>query len=443
MGIEIGDTLGDYRVVGVLGRGGMGKVFRVRNRLTEREEAMKVVLEDLNENPTFLERFLREIKVHASLQHPNIAQLYSAQRIGDTLVMILELVEGVSLEDLLRPEGLDVQQSIACVNQVLFALAYAHDHGVVHRDIKPANILIGPGGVVKLTDFGIARSSSGAQLTGTGMAIGTMAYMSPEQISGGSVDGRSDIYSLGLTFYQMVTGRRAVDRDTEPERMYAQLALMPPAPETVNPRISAAISAAILRAIAKRPEDRFQSAREFQTALSHPEPADLPRPADFAAPAELRTPTRPAPIDPRDLTALETRLSRAIGPIAKRMVADAAGRFSAIEEIEQALSAQLQNPKEREIFSAKSPTTSKGAPISGATNLQTEPQTAQASPFDTATLDRVAQSLASFLGPIAKVVVNRAARTARSTEELRCTVAADIDSPADRQRFLESTRNLE
>ena len=438
MGIEIGDTLGDYQIVGVLGRGGMGKVFRVRNQLTDREEAMKVVLADLNGNPAFLERFLREIKVHASLQHPNIAQLYSAQRLGDTLVMILELVEGVSLEDLLRPEGLDVAQSVACVVQVLSALAYAHDRGVVHRDIKPANIMIGAGGIVKLTDFGIARSAAGAQLTGAGMAIGTMAYMSPEQISGGSVDGRSDLYSLGLTFYQMVTGRRAIARDTEPELMYAQLALMPPAPETVNPRIPAAISAVIMRAVAKRPDDRFQNAREFQTALGQSELVHSPQPGNFVSPAESRHAARPAPIDPRDLTALETRLSRAVGPIAKRMVADAAVRYAAIEDIEQALSAQLENPTEREIFAAKN------APPSGSTKAQTAPRTAQASTaFDVATLDRIAQSLAPFLGPIAKVVVNRAARSARSTEELRCTVAADIDSPAERQQFLENTRNVD
>ena len=197
MAIQIGDVVGDYKVTGVLGRGGMGKVFRVRSLLTDREEAMKVVLADLDENPDFVERFLREIKVHASLQHPNIAALYSAQRIHDRLVMILELVEGVSLEDLLRPQGIEVSEALHYVTQVLAALAFAHQRGVTHRDIKPANILIGKDGVVKLTDFGIARSASAAQLTGSGLAVGTLAYMSPEQIMAGQVDARSDIYSLG------------------------------------------------------------------------------------------------------------------------------------------------------------------------------------------------------------------------------------------------------
>ncbi len=168
MAIQIGDILGDYQVTGVLGRGGMGKVFRVRSLLTDREEAMKIVLPDLDENPGLADRFLREIKVHASLQHPNIAALRTALRIEGRLVMILELVEGVSLEEMLRSGPMEIPQAVGCVVQVLSALAFAHERGVIHRDIKPANILIATAGAVKLTDFGIARSTSGARLTGTG-----------------------------------------------------------------------------------------------------------------------------------------------------------------------------------------------------------------------------------------------------------------------------------
>src|SRR5579863_3995389 len=138
MPIRIGDILGDYQVTGVLGRGGMGKVFRVRSLLTEREEAMKVVLPDVEENAALVDRFLREIKVHASLRHPNIAELRTALRIEDRLVMILELVEGVSLEERLRAGPIDVPSAVGYITQVLSALAFAHDRGVIHRDIKPA-----------------------------------------------------------------------------------------------------------------------------------------------------------------------------------------------------------------------------------------------------------------------------------------------------------------
>src|SRR5580692_3864126 len=257
MSIQIGDILGDYRVTGVLGRGGMGKVFRVRSLLTDREEAMKVVLPDLDENAALADRFLREIKVHASLQHPNIAALHTALRIGDRLVMILELVEGISLEETLRRGPIELSLARHYIAQILMALTFAHERGVIHRDIKPANILIAEGGVAKLTDFGIARATGGTRLTGTGLAVGTLAYMAPEQILSGHADARSDIYSLGLMGYEMVTGNRPIQGDTEHALMNAQLHAMPPDPATVNPQTPPAVSAAIMRSLAKDPESRF------------------------------------------------------------------------------------------------------------------------------------------------------------------------------------------
>ena len=434
MGIQVGDIVGDYEVTGVLGRGGMGKVFRVRSRLTEREEAMKVVLADLDENPAFAERFMREIKVHASLQHPNIAALYTAQRIGERLVMILELVEGVSLEEMLRRGPIVPAEAARYIAQVLGALAYAHERGVVHRDIKPANILIGAGGVVKLTDFGIARSTSEARLTGTGLAVGTLAYMSPEQIGAAEVDARSDLYSLGLTFYEMVTGCRAVQGATEHALMSAQLTHMPPEPAAVNPRIPGAMSVTIMRVLAKDPAKRFQSAREFQAALqSSEETVTMAQsPASPYVTTALHSP---------ELADLETRLSRAIGPIAKRLVADAAQRYGTIAEIRQALASQIEDPKEREAFSKTSPGVD--ATTASRTGSTTAPRpVASTASFDPALLERLASALAPYIGPIAKVVVARAARSAHTLEELRGTAAAEIDSNADRRRFLEATRAL-
>jgi eukaryotic-like serine/threonine-protein kinase len=438
MAIQVGDIVGDYEITGVLGRGGMGRVFRVRSRLTDREEAMKVVLSDLDENPAFAERFLREIKVHASLQHPNIAALYSAQRIGDRLVMILELVEGVSLEAMLRSEGIAVPESAHYIIQVLEALAYAHERGVVHRDIKPANILIGAGGVVKLTDFGIARSATEARLTGTGQALGTLAYMSPEQIGAGQVDARSDLYSLGLTFYEMLTGRRAMQGSSEHALMSAQLGYLPPEPSAVNPRVPGGVSAAIMRAMAKDPAMRFQTARDFQAALRSLEETQVLTPA----PAMPQATTIHTP----ELAELESRLSRAIGPIAKALVADAARRYATIAEIRQALASQIEDPKERETF-IKTSSSLKTSPPAGATTSRTgntaarPPDTAPAS-FDPAALERLTQALAPYIGPIAKVVVTRAARGARSMDEVRNAAAAEIDTQRERQRFLETTRGI-
>ncbi len=424
MAIQVGDVVGDYQVTGVLGRGGMGKVFRVRSLLTEREEAMKVVLADFDENPDFADRFLREIKVHASLQHPNIAALYTAQRIGDRLVMILELIEGVSLEEMLRPGGMEVSEAVRYVTQILAALAFAHARGVIHRDIKPANILIGPGGVVKLTDFGIARSGSTARLTGTGLAVGTLAYMSPEQMSAGEVDARSDIYSLGLMFYEMVAGRRAIEAKTDHSMMMAQMNTMPPAPAALNPGLPRDISDAIMRAIAKDPGDRFQSALDFQAALQAPSqtPQAAPPPSVSSS----------AGIPDSELADLEKRLARTIGPIAKRLVAEAARRYGTIAEIRQALASQIEDPREREAFSKTSPTvtvTMLGKPPSDVFT------------FDPASLDRLSLALAPYIGPIAKVVVSRAARKVSSLDELQSKVAAEIDNDADRRRFLAAVRS--
>jgi serine/threonine protein kinase len=407
MSIGVGDILGDYQVTGVLGRGGMGKVYRVRSLLTEREEAMKLLLADVEDNPDLVDRFLREIKVHASLRHPNIAELRTALRIGDRLVMILELVEGASLEERIRQGPVDAATAVSYMSQTLSALAYAHERGVIHRDIKPANILIGGGDVVKLTDFGIARATGTAHLTGTGMVVGTLPYMSPEQIRSGQVDARSDIYSLGLTFYETVTGRRAIQADTEHGLINAHFEVIPPEPAALNPGLPASISAAIMRAIAKQPGDRFQTAQDFAGALTgvytHSHPATG---VAFSA---------------AELAELETRLSRAVGPIAKRLVADAARRYGSMAEIRRALAAQIDDPRERDQFAKR----------------DTQPTTTMAmQTFDQATLDRMAQALAPYLGPIAKVMVARAARTARTNEELRDALASHIPSVDERRKFL-------
>jgi len=420
MGIQVGDILGDYQVTGILGRGGMGKVYRVRSLLTEREEAMKVVLPDLDEDPALADRFLREIKVHASLQHPNIAALRTALRIEGRLVMILELVEGISLQEKLRDGPIDVPAAVSYSAQVLSALAFAHERGVIHRDVKPANILIATGGVAKLTDFGIARSSSAARLTGAGLAVGTLAYMSPEQIRSGQADARSDIYSLGLTLYEMVTGRRAMEAATEHALMNAQLNTIPLEPAVVNAAIPHAVSAAVMRALLKDPDHRFQTAGEFAAALEHPRQSQ-----SSSSPSASRA------LEP-ELAELETRLSRAIGPIARRLVSDAARRHGSISEIRRALAAQIDDPKARAEFLKT------GSSTTVATRLVATPAPAA---FDRATLDHMARALAPYLGPIATVLVNRAARTARSAEELQNKVAAEIESAEDRRRFLTAVRS--
>ena len=405
----------------------MGKVFRVRSRLTNREEAMKVVYPDLSGQAELAERFLREIRVHASLDHPNIAALHTAVRIQDQLVMILELVQGCSLEERLRSGPLPVAEAIHYMDQVLSALAFAHARGVVHRDIKPANILITTEQVVKLTDFGIARAAKDQKLTSTGFALGSLPYMSPEQIQSETVDARSDIYSLGVTCYEAVTGARPFRGENEYALMNAHLTEIPQAPAELA-GVPAILSNAILRALAKKPGDRFQSAAEFQAALREV-------PAGPAPPAP--TLTAPAVIAADDLARVESCLVRVLGPIARHMVKDASRRFTTVSELCQSLAEQVPEGRERDAFLKSSLGSGTASPSKAVTNLVT---TAGPRAWDTAWLENVERSLAAYIGPIAKVIVKRAAKSATTPEELCRLTSAEIPNEADRKRFLSAVR---
>ena len=267
MSFKIGDITGNYEIVGVLGSGGMGKVYKVRNTLSDRFDAMKVLLPDLNINAELADRFLREIKVQARLNHPNIASLHTALHVDNQLLMIMELVEGNNLEEEIRRGSISHQDAEAFLIQILSALDYAHKNGVIHRDIKPANIILTPSGQAKLMDFGIARVAADRSLTKTGIALGTLFYLSPEQIRGDGPDARSDIYALGITFYEVLTGKRPIDGDSDYSIMTAHLEHVPQSPVELNPSVPPALAGLILRALAKSPGDRFQTAAEFLAAL--------------------------------------------------------------------------------------------------------------------------------------------------------------------------------
>jgi hypothetical protein len=260
--------LGDYELLGKLGSGGMGEVWRVRNVISDRVEAMKVLLPDLVGRQDLATRFLREIKVLANLHHPNIASLRTALTIDNQLVMIMELVEGQSLSHHLANAAISSKDAIQVVLQVLDALEYAHAQEVIHRDIKPANMMITPEGVVKLTDFGIARSMRDPTLTSAGATTGSLSYISPEQINGGTPDARSDLYSLGVSLYEMLTGHVPFKADNDVAVMFAHLQKAPAPPIELQPAISPEMNALVLKAIEKEPAARFQSASEFRTALA-------------------------------------------------------------------------------------------------------------------------------------------------------------------------------
>jgi serine/threonine-protein kinase len=264
---EVNQQVGDYEILGILGAGGMGRVYRVRNVISDRIEAMKILLPDLAGRSDLADRFLREIKLVASLDHPNIASLCTACTINNQLIMVMEFVDGVTLTQLLESGPIRIPDALNYIDQALAALGYAHGKGIIHRDIKPANMMLTPSGQIKLMDFGIARADTQRQLTQTGTTLGSIDYMSPEQIMGQATDARSDLYSVGVTLYELVTGQRPFKATSDFELMAAHVKEMPKSPLEMQPWMPARLSEIIMKTIAKAPQDRYQRAEELRQAL--------------------------------------------------------------------------------------------------------------------------------------------------------------------------------
>jgi eukaryotic-like serine/threonine-protein kinase len=260
--------LGDYEIVRELGHGGMGQVYLVRNVISDRIEAMKVLLPDLAQQGELASRFMREIKVLASLEHPNIAQLRTAFTADNQLVMIMEYVEGDTLAQRLEGGAFSPADTLNYISQVLAALSYAHSKGIIHRDIKPSNMMLTPQGVVKLMDFGIARSTTDLGMTVTGTTMGSLDYMSPEQVKSELTDARSDLYSVGVSMYEMITGHRMFSATSSFSVMEAHVKEIPRAPIELQPSMPKGLNDIIMMAVAKDPAQRFQTAEAFRNALS-------------------------------------------------------------------------------------------------------------------------------------------------------------------------------
>jgi eukaryotic-like serine/threonine-protein kinase len=364
-----GDRIGDYEVLCPLGAGGMGSVYKVRHAISQRIEALKVILPSASPSPEMAERFLREIRLQASLEHPHIASLHNAFRIHDELVMAMEFVEGVSLREKLRSLGITLAQALEYASQVLAALVYAHAHGVIHRDIKPSNVMIASHGVVKLLDFGLAMSSASEglnadlTLTQPGTLLGSPYYISPEQARGERADARSDVYSTGAMLYEMVAGRPPFDAGGAGGAyaiIAAHLHQAPPSPAEVNPHVPQELARMILKALAKNPAERFQTAEEFLAALK--------------------------------LVQLDSIRLNETATVAL----------------------QSARPTPRDAAAAA----------------------VEASVHSDADLDRASKDLATYIGPIAQILVRRAAPESRTLNDLYRTLAQEISSAAHRAQFL-------
>ncbi len=303
-----GQRIGDYEVLGVLGAGGMGKVYKVRNVISDRVEAMKVLLANLTTQKELADRFLREIKLLASLNHPNIAALNTAMTLNNQLIMMMEYVDGTTLATRLQQGPIPPTEAVSYSTQLLSALSYAHKLNVIHRDVKPANMMLTHDGVVKLMDFGIARPNNEQGMTVTGTTLGSLNYMSPEQVRGEAVDARSDLYSMGVSIYEMVTGQLPFRGHSNYSIMSAHLQETPQPPVVLRPDLPKGLSDIIVMSMAKDPKDRFQSADAFANALKSvvgggtlaagagivsPVPGTVRVPSSAAIPAPAVVPTVP------------------------------------------------------------------------------------------------------------------------------------------------------
>ncbi|HWI82056.1 serine/threonine-protein kinase [Ramlibacter sp.] len=264
--------LGRYDIVRVLGKGAMGIVYEGRDPNLDRRVAIKTVkVENLSPEAAdeYEGRFRTEARSAARLQHPNIVSVYDSDRHEDVAYLVMEYIHGDDLKHHLdNGERYTLEQALRIIDDLLSALDYAHRQGIVHRDIKPANLLMEPGGRVKLTDFGVARIQDSQDATRTqGAMVGTLKYMSPEQVQGQKVDTRADLFSVGVLLYQLLTDQRPFDGENEFAIIHQIVGHTPPPPSAVNARLPAAIDAVVARALAKKPEQRYPTAAEFAAAL--------------------------------------------------------------------------------------------------------------------------------------------------------------------------------
>jgi len=267
--------IGKYRIKGELGRGGMGAVYLAEQPGLGREVAIKELIQSAAADPVALKRFLQEAQVMARTSHPNLVQVHDIELMGEANYIVLEFVRGKSLRDWLLRGPIPLPQVFAVMHGVLQALDYAHKRAIVHRDMKPENVLLSDEGMVKVADFGIARltddSGVGGTATKTGTTVGTPQYMSPEQVASSKVDGRSDLYSTGIMFYELVVGQppfTASEADG-PFTLMAKHVQAPPKPPSVHrPGLDPGLEEVILKSLSKRPEDRYQTGQEFDDAIA-------------------------------------------------------------------------------------------------------------------------------------------------------------------------------
>jgi serine/threonine protein kinase len=450
-------TLGKYEVQSVLGRGAMGIVYRGYDPDIERVVAIKVMHEHLfqgEEGSDFAQRFQHEARAAARCWHPNIVAVFDFGTEHDVPYLVMELVEGHELRDLLESRQFTMRESIDLVTPVLSALHHAHSKGVVHRDIKPANIMVLADGGIKVADFGIARLDT-SDLTRSGYVVGTLGYLSPEGERGDIVDSRSDIYSSAMVLLQLITGQRP-----HPGYLRGQTVPELVAAAGLSGGQMPALVSILETALHPSPDQRFQSAEQFQNALlewlsgaSVSADSQATRAGGAVSVAGGRLTGR-APISPALLKFLEERLASYVGPMAGLFVRKACRADADVDSITKELASHIPNRDERsEFVSAIENSDVVSAVRQGSRpNVRvqrSEPgvgipvRSAQAPTLNAEQLGRIATELTYFIGPVARRLVHAASTRVSSVDDLYRDLATHIPSEQDRHKFLERVRTLE
>jgi serine/threonine protein kinase len=269
MGLALHQIVDNYECLGIIDKPKAGITYKVRNLATGEIEALRTLPGATSRDPESAERLLREVRIHARLSHPNIVEFHDAFAIDGQPVMTTEFVEGPTLATLCQAGPLSQGAVIAIIVQVLDALEEAHALGIVHRGITADQVIVPQQGAIKLGGFGLAKPASDTHLTRVGTVVGDPRYVSPEQVMGlGTLDGRSDLYSVGVLLYQTLTGKLPFDGPNEFEVLAAHAGSEPKPPNAVNPAISPEVNRIVLRALKKKPDERFGTAKEFRAALT-------------------------------------------------------------------------------------------------------------------------------------------------------------------------------
>jgi predicted Ser/Thr protein kinase len=333
----VGETFGGYTIESRLGRGGMGTVYLAMHERLGRKVALKVIAPELAHDEDFRARFLRESQLAASLDHPNVIPIYDADEVDGVLFLAMRYVSGRSLRDRIREQGpLSAEETTRIAMQIGGALDAAHEAGLVHRDVKPANILLAEGGAhAYLCDFGLAKRTSSRGTTQTGSFLGSVDYCAPEQIQGGDVDGRTDVYSLGSVLFHCLTGEPPYRRETEFAVLHAHLEDPAPAVSSIRPDLPRALDGVLARAMAKAPSDRYGSAGDLAAAVGNAL-AGIAAEDETTRPAPVvRTPPGPGPSVSRRpvLVVVALVAALAIGTVAVVLATRGSGGGNGAEEV--------------------------------------------------------------------------------------------------------------